>query len=325
MKPNTERPIKIFAGNAGTKIAKEVCKKLGLPLGEALVSRFKDGEVRVQILENVRNADVFIINPLNPPAENIFETVLLAEAAHDASAGRITIVPTYLGYNRQDRKDRSRVPISARTIINFLASSGAHRALLFDLHSEPTAGFFHGLMVDHLYASSVALPYLKKTLKRKYVIASPDKGGAPRAEAYARRLGLDDFVVFFKSRSAPGEIRKESIKIIGDVEGKDVVFIDDMIDSGGTMIADAEAAKKDGAKNIYCFATHAVFSSDPKSVIAKFENSDITELIITDSISHDPTLLKTKRLKLTVLPLAGLVAEAIKRIHTDTSLSGLIH
>ena len=319
-----DQPLKIFAGSASKKFAQDVCKRLGVQMGDALVSRFKDGEVRVQLLENVRDADVFIINQTNPPAENIFEMALLSEAARDSSAGRITLVPTYLGYNRQDRKDRPRVPISARTMIRFLANSGADRALLFDLHSEPTAGFFRSLEVDHLYASKISLPYLQQILTRPYIVASPDKGGTARAEAYARRLGQDDFVVFFKSRSAPGEIRKESIKIIGSVKGKDVVFVDDMIDSGGTMIADAEAAKKAGAKKIYCFATHAVFSSNPKKVIERFDESDIDELIVTDSIYHEPKLLKSKRIKVTVLPLSELVADAIARIHAGESVSALI-
>lgn len=319
-----DRPLKIFSGSAGQQFANDVARRLGAVPGQALVSRFKDGEVRVQILENVRDADVFIINQTNPPAENIIEMALLAEAAHDSSAGRITLVPTYLGYNRQDRKDRPRVPISSRSIMRYLANSGADRALFFDLHSEPTAGFMSDLVIDHLYASKVSVPYLQKLLTKSYVVASPDKGGTARAEAYARRLGQDDFVVFFKSRSAPGEIRKESIKVIGSVKGKDVVFVDDMIDSGGTMIADAEAAKKAGAKRIFCFATHAVFSSNPKAVIERFDKSAVTELIITDSIRHEPRLLKSKRVKVTVLPLSGLVADAIARIHAGESVSALI-
>jgi ribose-phosphate pyrophosphokinase len=155
-------------------------------------------------------------------------------------------------------------------------------------------------------------------------VASPDKGGTARAEAYARRLGHGDFAVFFKSRSAPGEIEKESVKIIGAVRGKDVVLIDDLIDSGGTMIADAEAAKKAGANKIFCFATHAVFSSNPKTIIERFDASAVTELIVTDSIRHDPKLMKGKRVKVTVLPLGELVADAIARIHTGESVSALI-
>ena len=155
---NKDRPIKIFAGTASRGFAEDVCKHLRVELGEAMVSRFKDGEVRVQILENVRDADVFIINQTNPPAENILEMVLLAEAAHDSSAGRITLVPTYLGYNRQDRKDRPRVPLAARTIMRFLGNTGVDRALFFDLQSEPTAGFMYPRIVDHLYSSKVTVP-----------------------------------------------------------------------------------------------------------------------------------------------------------------------
>ncbi len=319
-----DRPLKIFAGTAGKVFAEDVCKRIGVEMGDALVTRFKDGEVRVQIMENVRDADVFILNQTNPPAENLLEMSLLAEAAHDSSAGRITLVPTYLGYNRQDRKDRPRVPLSARTIMRFLARSGANRALLFDIHSEPTAGFLYPMVVDHLYASKISVPYLQKILTEPYVVAAPDKGGTTRAEAYARRLGQDDFVVFFKSRSAPGEIKKESIKIIGSVEGKDVLFVDDLIDSGGTMIADVEVAKKAGAKRIFCFATHAVFASDPATVIARFDDSEVDELIFTDSIMHDPKLLVSKRVKVTVLPLSELVADAIQRIHAGDSVSALI-
>ncbi len=214
---NKDRPIKIFAGTASRGFAEDVCKHLGVPLGDAMVTRFKDNEVRVQIMENVRDADVFIINQTNPPAENILEMVLLAEAAHDSSAGRITLVPTYLGYNRQDRKDRPRVPLAARTIMRFLGNAGVDRALFFDLHSEPTAGFMYPRIVDHLYSSIVTVPYMQSILTDPYVVASPDQGGTKRAEGYARRLGQDDFGVFFKSRSAPGEVDKESIKIAKDL------------------------------------------------------------------------------------------------------------
>ncbi|MBI5470664.1 ribose-phosphate diphosphokinase [Candidatus Kaiserbacteria bacterium] len=321
---NGHRKIKIFAGTASKGFAEDVCKHLGVPLGEAMVNRFRDGEVRVQILENVRDADVFIINQTNPPAENILEMVLLAEAAHDSSAGRITLVPTYLGYNRQDRKDRPRVPLAARTIMRFLGNTGVDRALFFDLHSEPTAGFMYPRIVDHLYSSKVTVPYLQSILTDPYVVASPDQGGTKRVEGYARRLGQDDFVVFYKSRSAPGEVDKESIKIVGSVEGKDVLFVDDIIDSGGTMVADAQAAKKAGAKRIFCYATHAVFASDPALVIKRFDESHVDELIVTDTIRHDPALLKSKRVKVTVIPMAPLVADAIQRIHSGESVSALI-
>src|SRR5258708_3403439 len=254
-----DRPLKIFAGSAGRAFAEDVCQRLGIALGQAIVSRLNDGELRVQILETVRDGDFFILNQTNPPAENILEMALLSEAAHGSSAGPITLVPTYLGYNRQDRKDRPPVPISSRTVMRFLAHSGADRALFFDLHSDPTPRFMSNLVIDHLYASTISVPYLQKVLTENYVVGSPDKGGTERAEAYARRLGQDDFVVFFKSRSAPGEIKKESVKIIGEVRGKDVIFVDALIDSAGTMIAHANQAKKARPKTIICFAPHADF------------------------------------------------------------------
>jgi ribose-phosphate pyrophosphokinase len=314
--------IKIFAGMAGRGLAADVCRSLNMPLGEATVGRFSDGEPRIQILEDVRDKDVFIINPTHPPAENFFDMALLTDAARRSLAGRITIVPVYLGCNRQDRKDRPRVPISAAVVIRLLSESGANHALLFDLHSEPTAGFFGpSVTVDHLYASTVSLPYLNNILTRPYVIASPDKGGGPRAEAYARRLGQADFVLFSKIRQKSGDVMASSIKIIGDIAGRDVVFVDDMIDTGGTLIADAQAAKQAGANNVYAYATHALFSGN---AIARLDESCIDEVIVTDTIPHSPELLATKRVKITVLSMAQFIGEAIRRIHQGESLSALI-
>jgi len=314
--------IKIFSGNAGEPLATKVCEWLSISLGNARVGRFADGEVRVQINEDVRDADVFILNPTHPPAENLIETMLLLEAARGSSAGRITLVPVYLGYNRQDRKDRPRVPISARVVIHMLSSCGTDRALLFDIHSEPTMGFFHPrTVVDHLYASWVSVPYLRSILKNPFVVASPDKGGGPRAEAYARLLGQEDYVLFTKIRKPTGEIQEKSIRIIGDVAGKTVLFIDDMIDTGGTLISDAEAARVAGAEKILAFATHALFSRD---AVARLDESPIDEVIITDSIPHTQEELRAERIKITVLSIDRLVAEAIRRIHEGASLSSLI-
>ena len=314
--------IKIFAGQAGAPLATLVCERLSVPLAEANLSRFADGEVYIEGLEDVRETDVFIINPTHPPAENLMEMVLLAEAARGASAGRISLVPVYLGYNRQDRKDKPRVPISARVITRMLSESGADRVLLLDLHSEPTMGFFdHHIVVDHLYASYVGVPYLKSILTENFVVASPDKGGGPRAEAYAHRLGLADYVLFAKSRSQPGEIRQESIKIIGEVSGRDVLFVDDMIDTAGTVIGDAKAAKEAGAGKIYVFATHALFS---RNAVARLDKSQIDEVIVSDSIFHPSEALRTERVKITVIPVAPLIAEAIRRIHEGEPLSPLI-
>ena len=314
--------LRVFAGQAGIPLATEVCKKLSLPLSKATVQRFSDGEVRIQLLEDVRDSDVFIINPTNPPAENFFDMCLLAQAAQGSSAGRITLVPSYLGYNRQDRKDRPRVPISARWIARMLSQSGTNRMLLLDLHSEPTAAFFDSnIVVDHLYSSSVSIEYLKGLLHNEFVVASPDKGGGPRAEAYAKRLDLGDYVVFIKSRPQPNEVQKDSIKIIGDVNGKDIIFIDDLIDTAGTIIADAEAAQAAGAKDIYVFATHALFS---QKAIEHLDRSCIKEVVITDSIHHEPVKLQTKRVKITILSIAELLGKAIRCVHEGESVSSLI-
>jgi len=314
--------IVIFSGRAGENLTKEVCLYLKLEPGKAKIQSFNDGEVDVQLLESVRGKDVFIINPTNPPAENILETVFLAETARGSSAKSVTLVCPYLGYNRQDRKDKPRVPISARIITRFLSKSGADRVVLFDLHSEPTMGFFDShIVVDHLYASAISIPYIKKRLGDDFIVASPDKGGGPRADGYAKRLGLNDYVLFAKMRPKAGEIAKDKIKIIGDVDGKDVLFVDDMIDTGGTMIADAEVAKKAGARDIYVFATHGIFS---KEAIKKFDESSIKEVITTNSIYHHPDFYKSKRVKITVLSVGPLLGEAIKHVHDGRSMSSLI-
>ena len=223
--------IKVFYGTTSENLARGVCRHLSIPPGEATLKRFADGEINAQLNENVRGSDVFIIGATNPPAENLLEMLLFADAARRSSAERITVIPIYLGYNRQDRKDRPRVPISARVVIDMFSNSGANRVLLFDIHSEPTMGFFsNAVVVDHLYAAKMIVPYLQGLLKEPYVVASPDKGGVPRARAYADKLGKDDgiagdFVVFNKVRPRPGSIDSESIRIIGDVTGRDVLFV----------------------------------------------------------------------------------------------------
>lgn len=314
--------IKVFAGNAGRVLAAEVCRYADLQLGNARVTRFADDEVNAQLKEDVRGCDVFIINSLGAPAESWVEMALLCDAAHRSSAGRITLVPTYLGYNRQDRKDKPRMPVSAKVMISFIARQGADRALLFDIHSEPTQTLFDPLVVDHLYASIIGVPYLRERLgDTPFVVASPDKGGGPRAEKYAALLGQDDFALFSKSRGPDGSVRKDAIKIVGDVKGKNVLFVDDMIDTGGTVIADAEEAKAAGAHDIFVFATHALFS---RGAVAKLDASPITEVIVTDTIHTEPAELKTKRVKIRVLSIAELLAKAIRRLHDNKSLSDLI-
>jgi ribose-phosphate pyrophosphokinase len=315
-------PIKIFSGTSTKKLAAETCRVLSVPLSRALVGHFNDGEVRVEIEENVRGADVFIICSTQPPAENFLELAFLTEAAHDSSAGRITIIPTYLGYNRQDRKDKPRLPVSAHIMIDFLARRGADRVLLFDMHSPVTAGFFKPhVVVDQLYSSYVSIPHLKKMLKNPFALASPDVGGGSRVRMYARHLGQRDFVIFDKNRPEPGEVDAGGIKIVGDVEGKDILFIDDMVDSAGTVVAGAVAAVNAGAKDIYVCATHAVLS---RGAVARLDDSPIKEVVLTNTIYHNGHDLRSKRVKITVLPMAPLLGQAIHRIHENQSISSLI-
>ncbi len=316
------RKLKIFSGTTSVSLAQEVCEILDIPLGTVDLGRFRDGEIHTQLLEDVREADVFIIGSTSPPAENFFEMGLLTDAARRSSADRITIVPTYLGYNRQDRKDCPRVPISAKFAIDVLTIANPNRALLVELHSEVTMGFFNNnIVVDHLYASISSIPYLKKMLgEERFIVASPDKGGIPRAKAYAKRLNNGKYVVFDKTRPEFGAIDEDSIIIIGDVKGYNVLFVDDIADSGKTLIANAKAAKAAGACKIYAYATHFLGSG---GAIAKFDESLIDELVITNTIPHSAEELKTSRIKVTTLSIASLLAKAIRRIHDGDSLTSL--
>lgn len=314
--------LKIFSGRAGLPLAQNICRQLSVKLGQADIKPFADGEIRPRLLEDVRETDVFIVNPTHMPESNFFDLCLLGRTAHDSSANRVTLVIPYLGYNRQDRRDRPRVTISSAFVADMLINSFADRLLLLDVHNEATLGSFEkkGLRVDHLYSSSVSVQYLKKIMSKNFVVASPDVGGGARARAYAHRLNQNGHVVFDKSRTEPNQIKEKSIRIIGNVRDKDVVFVDDLIDTGGSLIADAKAAKKKGAKKIFAFATHGLFSGQ---AIARLDDSAITEVIVTDSIYHSSEELKSRRVKITVLSVASLLADAIRRIHEGESISEL--
>jgi ribose-phosphate pyrophosphokinase len=313
--------IKVFGGSRGTPLTTDICRLLRITPGQRKLERFGDGEISLQIEENVRGHDVFIVNQASAPAEDILETVLLARTAAMSSAARVTIVLPYLGYNRQERKDRSRVPISAKIVIEILKTARANRVLLLDLHSEATAAHFEPEMVhDHLYCSTVAIPYLKTILTEPFVVSSADAGGVPRARKYAQHLGTDDLVIFSKFRSQPGVVAKKSIQIIGSVRNRDVLLVDDMIDSGGTLISDAEAAKKAGAKRIFAVASHALFSKG----FEMFPKGLFAEIIVTDSVGIDPEKMVSSKVKVTVLSVAGLLADAIIRLNQDRSMSDLI-
>lgn len=310
--------LKIFSGNAGKKLAEDTCKLLFIEPGDAIVGKFGDGEVRVKIKDNVRGADVYIINPTNAPAENLIELAFLTSAARDSSAERITMVIPYMGYNRQDRKDQPRVPISAKIIIDMLRHRGAKRVLLFDLHSEATAAHFHPLVVDHLYLSYIGVPYLRELLTEPFVVAAPDVGAGKRMRYFAKALNQSRLAIFDKERADAGVIK--NVTIVGDVDGMNVLFVDDIADSCGTLQAVSAEAKRAGAKDIFAFVSFGIFSGDAFKRIA---DSPLTEIIVTDAIDMDLPE-KVGNTKITVLSMAPLVAQAIQRLHTDKSLSGLI-
>lgn len=314
--------IKVFATNSAKSLASKICSHLSISLGNARVGRFNDGEIDVQILENVRGADVYIVADTHGPADNLFEAVLLGDAARLSSAARVTFVISRFGYDRSDRKDAPRKPIGARIAIKTLEIARPDRVIALDIHAEQTLACFDATVHDHLYGSPVAVPRLKHLLEgHDFAIASPDRGGGPRAQKYAHLLGREDFVFFSKSREGSGKIKEGSIKILGSVKGKIVVFVDDIIDTGGTIINDAVAAKAAGASKIYVFATHGLFSKD---AFAKIMRSPISKVFVTDSVYHDPAKLKKKCPKVEVLSVAELLATAIRRTNDGESLTELI-
>lgn len=314
--------LKIFACSSGEIMTAGICRHLGIEPGRILVSRFGDGEVRVEIREDVRGSDCFVVGSLSTPAD-YFEMVLLSRALRGSSAGRITMVPAYLGYQRQNRKDKPRVPISATIANELLMVGNPHRILLLDIHDEGKAGDFdsRGVVVDQLYASYAVVDYLRSLICQpaRTKIASPDKGGVARARAYNRILNLGDFVVFDKGEHPePGALDENQIMIIGEVEGHDLIFVDDMIDSATTVVKDARAAKRKGAGRIIVFATHGLFSGE---AIKRLDSSDIEEVIITDTVFHPGDRLITQRVKITTVTVAVLLARAVGNIHREESLS----
>jgi ribose-phosphate pyrophosphokinase len=318
MKPRRKSPltddIKIFSGNANPKLAAAIAKSMGLKLGAIMAERFSEGEVRVKILEDVRGRDVFIIQPTCPPVnDNLVELLVMIDAFRRASARRITAVVPYYGYARQDRKDQPRVPISAKLVANIITVAGADRLLTMDLHAQQIQGFFD-IPVDHLYAFPVISAYFKKKKLKNLVVSSPDVGGIKMARAYSKVLGAD-LVVVDKRRSGPREV--EAMNVIGDVKGKNVLIPDDMISTGGSLVAAAQALVGAGAQDIYACCTHAILSGN---AVEKIENSILKEVVVADTIPLAPEKLIGKVRVLSVAPLLG---EAIERIHRERSVSTL--
>lgn len=310
-----QNEMKIFSGTANPELTKEICKVLRQPMGDCTICHFSDGELRVKINENIRGADVFIVQPTFSPGDNLMELLIMIDAAKRASAKRITAVIPYFGYSRQERKDQPRVPITAKLVANLITIAGANRVLTLDLHAEPIQGFFD-IPVDHLYASPVLIRHFIKRRLKDLVVVSPDTGGVPRARAFAKRLG-DDTPLAIIDKRRPGPNRVEILNVVGDVAGKNCLIVDDIMDTARTISEVAVILKKNGAREIYACATHGVLSG---SAIDSLERSPIKELVLSNTI---PLTAGKKIPKIKVLSIASLLAEAIRRIHQEKSVSSL--
>ena len=307
--------LKLFSGNANRPLAEEIAQHLRIRLGDADVSRFSDGEVYVQINENVRGEDVFVIQPTCPPVnDTLMELLVMMDALKRASARRITAVLPYYGYGRQDRKVMPRVPITAKLVADLITAAGCHRLLAVDLHAGQIQGFFD-IPVDHLFAAPpVIVDYLAKKDLQDLVLVSPDAGGVERARAIAKRLNAG-LAIIDKRRDGPNVAL--FMYLIGDVKNKDVVVIDDMIDTAGTLIQAVEAVKREGARRVLACAVHGVLSGP---ALKRIEESPLEEVIITNSVPLTPGKVSPK---VHVLSVAPLLAEAIRRIHDEESVSTL--
>ncbi len=307
-----QHQLKVFSGSANPGLAAEICEHLGEPLGKAEITRFSDGEIMFRINENVRGRDVFLIQSTCPPVnDNIMELLIMVDALRRASAHRITTVLPYYGYGRQDRKAEPRVPITAKLVANLLTTAGVSRVLCTDLHAGQIQGYFD-IPVDNLFAAPVLLDYFKNKGFSNPVVISPDAGGVERARAFAKRLDAS-LAIIDKRRTGPNVT--QLMNIIGDVEGREAIILDDMIDTAGTLIQAAEAVCKQGASSVTAAATHAVLSGKAKE---RIKESCLEEVVVTNTIPHPPD-----GGKLTVLSVAGLLGEGIRRTHENSSVSSL--
>ncbi len=307
--------LMLFSGNATPELAGKIASYLGCDLGKAKVSRFSDGEVNTEILENVRGMDVFIVQSTCAPTnESLMELVIMADALHRASAGRITAVVPYFGYARQDRRVRSaRVPISAKVVADMMAVVGINRVLTVDLHADQIQGFFD-IPVDNVYATPILIEHIQTNATGDEIVVSPDVGGVVRARAVAKRLNDSDLAIIDKRR--PEANKAEVMHIIGDVEGRDCIIVDDMVDTAGTLCTAAGALKANGAKSVSAYATHAVLSG---KAIDNISNSELDQLVVTDTIPLSEEARNCDRIH--VLTLSEMLGESIKRINEEASLS----
>ena len=309
--------MKIFAGNATPELAKKIADRLYMGLGDAKVGSFSDGEISVEITENVRGADVFIIQSTCAPTNNnLMELIVMVDALRRASAGRITAVMPYFGYARQDRRVRSaRVPITAKVVADFLSSVGVDRVLTVDLHAEQIQGFFD-VPVDNVFGTPILLEDMESKNLDRPVVVSPDIGGVVRARAVAKLLDDTDLAIIDKRR--PKANVSQVMHIIGDVDGRDCIIVDDMIDTGGTLCKAAAALKDHGARRVYAYATHPVLSGN---AVENIKNSVIDEMIVTDSIPLDPEMAALDKVR--QLSLSGMLSEAIRRVSNEESISAM--
>ena len=303
----------VFSGNANPALAKEIADYVGVPMGEATVNPFPDGETFVKINENIRGRDVYIVQPTSPPTnQNLMELLIMIDAARRASASRITAVLPFYGYARQDRKDQPRVPITAKLVANLLVASGATRMLTVDLHAQQIQGFFD-IPVDHLYAAPVLYRYISSLKLENPVVVSPDVGGMKMASAYSQLLDTE-LAIVAKRRTSPTSV--ESQYLVGEVEGRDVLLVDDLTETAGTLTAAARLVKDKGARRVIASVSHALISDLARE---RLQDSVIDELVTTNTTIVRPI----PGFKLTVLSVAGLLGEAIKRIHGGESVSSL--
>jgi ribose-phosphate pyrophosphokinase len=319
-RPRTDEKFKIFSGTANEQLADEVCHFLGMQRGQAQVTRFADGECYVQIQENVRGADVFVMQPTcRPVDEHLMELLLMIDALKRASARRITAVIPYFGYARQDRKDKPRSPISSKLVADLLTAAGAHRALIVDLHTPQLQGFFN-IPVDHLFASPVLVDHFRKLALPNLTVVSPDAGGVERARFFAKKV--DAALAIVDKRRVEMNVA-EIMHVIGDVHGRTCLIIDDLIDTAGTLVKTAAALMSNGATQVYACASHAVLSGP---AVENIKNSVIKQVVVTNTIPLNPeadAARTEKGGKISVLSIAGLIGRAIQANHEETSVSKL--
>jgi len=307
--------LKVFTGTANTDLTQEICEYLRCGLGKSSITRFSDGEIYFQIEENVRGADVFIVQPSCTPVDsNLMELFLMIDAFKRSSAKRITAVIPYFGYARQDRKDKPRVPISSKLVSDLLVASGTHRLLTMDLHAPQIQGFF-SIPVDHLFAAPVLVEYFQKLQLPNLTVVSPDAGGVERARAFAKRLNGE--LAMVNKRRLEANVA-QVMNVIGDVDGRTCLVVDDMIDTAGTLVKTVEALKDAGAVKVYACATHPVLSGP---AVERIEKSMLEEVVVTNTIPLTPEKRKCKKIR--TLSVGRLLAEAVEAIHDETSVSGL--